>query len=134
MKKFLSFLMIAILAISLTACGKDDAVATVQGLHGICHSAFCEVDIDFGEDTLEQVIDKAVADDVKVSWELETGETETDNQVVLSLSTSESVIKLYFMTLPNEGRASWVYASTDETMLDGEGMKELTQMLFGSYL
>ena len=30
MKKFLTFLLAAVLVISLTACGKDDAIATVQ--------------------------------------------------------------------------------------------------------
>lgn len=124
--------MIAVLVLSLSACGKDDTIATVQGLHGVHSSVYYDVDIDFGEKTLEQVVSDAVEEDVKVSWKLEPGEI--DDSVILSLTTDESFIELCFMSDPIEGRANWAYATANETLLDGVGMEELAQMLFGSYL
>ncbi len=132
MKKFLSFLMIAVLVLSLSACGKNDTIATVQGLHGVHSSVYYDVDIDFGDKTLEQVVSDAVAKDIKVSWKQESGEAV--DGVILSIATNESTTELCFMPDPIEGRANWAYATANGTILDGVGMEELAKMLFGSYL
>lgn len=129
MKKFLTFLLAAVLVISLAACGKDDAIATVQELHGIrCYEY--DLTIDFGDKSLEQAVNDAVSEDIQVSWRI----GDQEDNVILSFATDENTIELYFLSTPVEERANWSYATVNGTALDSEGMEALAEMLFGTYL
>ncbi|WP_040195620.1 hypothetical protein [Candidatus Soleaferrea massiliensis] len=147
MKKFLSFLMIAVLAISLAACGtkEDTAIAAVKNATQIKVTYSPNnsniTQLDFKGNKLSDVMENVLKENMEsyeAEWKLDSSENEKDNDsvsVIYSVTAQNGgeyyEVKFYFLYIEELDHIALYFIGQNG---EKQNMDEVVPLFFAEYI